>query len=86
MQPGAVGSFDEQALEARDASRQALAVRLGEPLRMEDQLVLQQVDDEWQADRDRRQDLQSRGDQVLLYISPPLRTNSTDFSFMPFST
>jgi hypothetical protein len=86
MEPGAVLRLQEDSLHLGKAPRDFSAARLGQRLPVEDQRVLREVDDQRQADRNRQDGLEDRGDQVLLYISAPLRTNSTDFSCMPFST
>jgi hypothetical protein len=53
---------------------------------VEDQRVLREVHEQRHADRHRQDDLEERRAQVLWYSAAPWRTNSTDFSCMPFST
>jgi len=62
------------------------AAGVADALRVEDQPVLQQIQGERQADRDRDGNRDEGRDQVFWYSSAPLRTNSIDFSSMPFAT
>jgi hypothetical protein len=86
LQPGAVLRLDEDLLHRGEAPRNFGAARFSQRLPVEDKRVLREINDQRQAERNREDDLEERGDQVLLYNSAPLRTNSTDFSCMPFST
>ena len=86
LQIAAVLRLEEDFLNCRKALCDLATARIRQRLPVENQRVLREIDDQRQADRDRQRYLENRGDQVLLYISPPLRTNSTDFSCMPCST
>jgi hypothetical protein len=79
-------ALQEKLLDCRKTPPDLDAARFGQRLSVENQRVLGEINDQRKTDRDRDGDLQDGGDQVLLYISPPLRTNSTDFSCIPFST
>ena len=86
VQLRAVFRLDEYFPHRGKALADFRAARLRQRLTVENQRVLREVDHERQTNHDRQRNLEDRGDQVLLYISPPLRTNSTDFSFIPCST
>jgi len=57
-----------------------------ERLAVEDQRVLREIEEQRQAESDSGGNLEKGGDQLLWYSSPPFFTNSTAFSFKPFST
>jgi len=86
MQPRAVRRLDEDFLRRGKPARNLRAARLVDALGEEDQAALQEIEDQRQANRDRDDDLDEGRDQVFWYSSAPLRTNSIDFSSMPFST
>jgi len=86
MQARSIWRVDEQLLRRGKPRPDLGAARVAGALRIEDQPVLQQVRDQRQADRDRDENADERDDQVFWYSSAPLRTNSIDFSCMPFST
>jgi hypothetical protein len=60
VEPGAVGGVDEQALDGRTLRGDALALRGGERLRMEDEAVLRQVHQQREADDDDQRDFSRR--------------------------
>jgi len=86
MQARAVGRVDEQLPDRGKLRLDLGAPRIPGALRIEDQPVLQEVRGQRQADRERDENPEEGRDQVFWYSSAPLRTNSTDFSCMPFST
>ena len=65
MQLSPVLRGERELLRRRKLARDLRAPRLGERLAVEDQAVLREVDDERQADRNCRSDLEYRGDQTF---------------------
>ena len=86
MDAGAVRGGEEKVGDGRMSRCNFRAPALGNRLAVENQRVLREKDQQRQADGDCETDFEDRADQVLWYSSPPLLTNSTDFSCIPRST